>query len=262
MNEGEPRVVVDQAGNRVGVLLDVDEYERLVKASEMLESLRSREEDKGIRFGLYPRREKTDGRPARVSGLSLTGISSSTLHRPPPGGAIARLPWSNPDTIVVVSGLPRSGTSMMMQMLEAGGMDVLTDGRRTADEDNLKGYYEYEKVKALKTDNSWLPRAGGKAVKIISELLRHLPGTHTYRVIFMRRAMEEILASQDRMLIRRGVAPGVQADHGEIARIFPEASSADGNLAFRAVLSFIPSIRTIDRSWRILLARPPGSTPF
>lgn len=124
------------------------------------------------------------------------------------------------DTIVVVSGLPRSGTSMMMQMLEAGGMDVLTDGRRAPDEDNLKGYYEYEKVKALKTDNSWLPRAGGKAVKIISELLRHLPGTHSYRIIFMRRAMEEILASQDRMLIRRGVAPGAQADHGEIARIF------------------------------------------
>ena len=102
-------------------------------------------------------------------------------------------PMADPDTIVVVSGLPRSGTSMMMQMLEAGGMNVLTDGLRTADEDNLKGFFEYEKVKALKTDQSWLPEARGKAVKIISELLKYLPDTHTYRIIFMRRALKEVL---------------------------------------------------------------------
>ena len=126
----------------------------------------------------------------------------------------------DPDTIVVVSGLPRSGTSMMMQMLEAGGMDVLTDGQRTADEDNLKGYFEYEKVKALKSDRSWLLEARGKAVKIISELLKYLPETQTYRIIFMRRALQEVLASQDRMLVRRGVTPGGQAENAEIARVF------------------------------------------
>ena len=157
----------------------------------------------------------------------------------------------DPDTIVVVSGLPRSGTSMMMQMLEAGGMDVLTDGRRTADEDNLKGYYEYEKVKALKTDNSWLPLAAGKAVKIISELLRHLPGTHTYRIIFMRRTMEEILASQDRMLIRRGVAQGAQADHREIARIFRKHLQQT-----ETWLSGQPFIHTLYSDHRQVLVKP------
>ena len=143
---------------------------------------------------------------------------------------------ADPDTIVVVSGLPRSGTSMMMQMLEAGGMNVLTDGLRTADEDNLKGYFEYEKVKALKTDQSWLPEARGKAVKIISELLKYLPDTHTYRIIFMRRALEEVLASQDRMLIRRGVQPGGQADRRRNSAGFPQTSSTDGNLAVRTTL--------------------------
>ena len=156
------------------------------------------------------------------------------------------------DTIVVVSGLPRSGTSMMMQMLEAGGMDVLTDGRRTADEDNLKGYYEFEKVKSLKTDNSWLPRAAGKAVKIISELLRHLPGTHSYRIIFMRRAMEEILASQDRMLIRRGVVQSAQADHEEIARIFRKHLQQT-----ETWLSGQPFIQTLYSDHRQVLANPP-----
>ena len=157
----------------------------------------------------------------------------------------------DPNAIVVVSGLPRSGTSMMMQMLEAGGMGILTDGRRTADEDNLRGYYEYEKVKALKTDNSWLPRAAGKAVKIISELLRHLPETHTYRVIFMRRAMEEILASQDRMLVRRGVAQGEQADHGEIARVFRKHLRQT-----ETWLSRQPFIHTLNTDHRQVLENP------
>ena len=110
----------------------------------------------------------------------------------------------NPDIITVVSGLPRSGTSMMMKMLEAGGMRLLTDDLRAADEDNPKGYYEFERVKQLGHDQSWLEDAKGKAVKIISDLLRYLPQDCTYRVIFLERRMEEILASQKQMLIRRG----------------------------------------------------------
>lgn len=106
--------------------------------------------------------------------------------------------------ITIVSGLPRSGTSMMMMMLKAGGMDILTDNVRRADVDNLKGYYEYEPVKDIETDKSWLALARGKVVKIISALLIHLPEDYTYKVIFMRRKMEEILASQRKMLIRRG----------------------------------------------------------
>lgn len=108
--------------------------------------------------------------------------------------------------IIIVSGLPRSGTSMMMKMLEAGGLVILTDNLRKADEDNPKGYYELEKVKQLdKTeDHSWLQEAGGKVVKIISQLLPKLPDDYQYKVIFMRREMSEILASQKQMLVRRG----------------------------------------------------------
>lgn len=110
-------------------------------------------------------------------------------------------------TITVVSGLPRSGTSMMMKMLEAGGIPPLTDEIREADADNPKGYYEFERVKKLdKGDDDWLDRAEGKAVKVISALLQHLPAGYEYRVIFMERHMPEILASQRKMLVRRGEA--------------------------------------------------------
>jgi len=108
------------------------------------------------------------------------------------------------NTITIVSGLPRSGTSLMMMMLEAGGMPVLTDHIRTADTDNPKGYYEFERVKAIERDQAWLKEADGKAVKMISALLKYLPQNYAYRIIFMRREMEEILASQRQMLIRRG----------------------------------------------------------
>jgi hypothetical protein len=108
--------------------------------------------------------------------------------------------------IAIVSGLPRSGTSMMMKMLEAGGLEVLTDRIREADKDNPKGYYELERVKKLEHDKAWLEKAEGKVVKVISQLLRHLPADYAYKVVFMKREMEEILASQRRMLIRRGEA--------------------------------------------------------
>lgn len=120
------------------------------------------------------------------------------------GGLIRRLRYGAP--IVVVSGLPRSGTSMMMRMLAAGGIPVLEDGQRAADVSNPKGYFEFEAVKDLDKggDLSWLPAARGKAVKIISFLLTHLPERHDYRVVFMRRDLGEVLASQQAMLVRRG----------------------------------------------------------
>lgn len=106
--------------------------------------------------------------------------------------------------ITIVSGLPRSGTSLMMRMLEAGGIPPLTDHERTADEDNPGGYYEFERVKQLeKGDTAWLTEAQGKAVKVISALLRHLPENHHYRVIFMERELDEVLASQQKMLVNR-----------------------------------------------------------
>lgn len=106
--------------------------------------------------------------------------------------------------ITVVSGLPRSGTSMMMKMLEAGGKQVLTDNLRTADEDNLKGYYEDERVKAIHEDNAWIGEAEGQVVKVISYLLKYLPEGHEYRIIFMERKISEVLASQKKMMQRRG----------------------------------------------------------
>jgi len=115
------------------------------------------------------------------------------------------------DPVIVVSGLPRSGTSMMMRMLEAGGIAPFTDGERRADIDNPEGYYEYERVKDLEKDpdKSWVRQARGRALKVISFLLRHLPSENDYRVIYMRRNLDEVLKSQDKMLDRLGnPAPG------------------------------------------------------
>lgn len=121
-------------------------------------------------------------------------------------------PVLSSEIITVVSGLPRSGTSMMMKMLEAGGLSPVTDNIRTADEDNPKGYYELEKVKEMKADTSWMPEARGKVIKVISALLQDLPSDYRYRVVFMRREMSEILASQRQMLIRRGQEPNKVPD--------------------------------------------------
>lgn len=120
------------------------------------------------------------------------------------------------EPVVVVSGLPRSGTSMMMKMLEAGGLPIMTDGTRGADRDNPKGYFEYERVKDLEreTDKSYLRAARGKALKVISFLIKDLPDDNDYRVIFMRRDLEEVLASQDKMIERLG---GADASAGQEA---------------------------------------------
>lgn len=124
------------------------------------------------------------------------------------------------ESVVVVSGLPRSGTSLMMKMLEAGGIPPLTDGERAADDDNPKGYYEFERVKKLREgDIFWLPDAKGKAVKVIGALLPYLPNEFNYRVLFMRRAMPEILASQRKMLENRGEDPDKISDR-QIAQEF------------------------------------------
>lgn len=121
--------------------------------------------------------------------------------------------------ITIVSGLPRSGTSLMMQMLAAGGMPILSDGERQADVDNPRGYLEWERIKQLRTDPGCIAEAEGKAVKAISFLLPSLPAGHEYRVIFMQRPLPEILASQEVMLHHRGTAkPGV--DNAMIAAKF------------------------------------------
>lgn len=123
--------------------------------------------------------------------------------------------------IFIVSGLPRSGTSLMMQMLAAGGIPSLTDHERTADNDNPHGYLEYERVKQLPTgDTAWLAHAEGQVVKVISALLTALPATYEYRVLLMQRDLDEVLASQRVMLARRGEPLPSAAEEAELRTIF------------------------------------------
>lgn len=120
---------------------------------------------------------------------------------------------------IIVSGLPRSGTSMMMKMLESGGLPIMTDQVREADVDNPKGYYEYERVKDLETetDKSYVREARGKVLKVISFLLKDLPSDNFYRIVFMRRDIEEVLASQNKMLDHRNEENQVEDDRmGEL----------------------------------------------
>ena len=124
--------------------------------------------------------------------------------------------WSDVDpseVVTIVSGLPRSGTSMMMQMLDRGGLAPFTDGKREADSDNPKGYYEHEKAIGLARDQSWIPEVRGKCVKLIGQLLPALPlADQKYRVVFMDRDLREISRSQRDMLKRLGRSGGDLSD--------------------------------------------------
>jgi hypothetical protein len=123
--------------------------------------------------------------------------------------------------VTVVSGLPRSGTSLMMQMLSAGGIPALTDEVRAADEDNPRGYLEFERVKRIKQDTSWLDEARGKVVKMVHLLLYDLPPDRPYRVVFMRRNLDEVLASQRKMLERQG-KQGAQISEAQLRKVFDD----------------------------------------
>ena len=118
------------------------------------------------------------------------------------------------DPIIIVSGLPRSGTSMMMRMLEAGGVPIMSDAERGADIDNPKGYFEYARTKDLEkeTDKSYLREGRGKALKVISFLIKNLPDDNDYRIVFMRRNLDEVLTSQGKMIDRLGTEDAGVAD--------------------------------------------------
>jgi len=121
--------------------------------------------------------------------------------------------------ITIVAGLPRSGTSMMMQAIEAGGIPALTDGIREKDVDNPKGYYEFEAVKKTRADSSWVSEAEGKVVKMVYSLLYDLPDDHEYRVVFLQRDIKEVLASQKKMLERTG-NKGANISEEKLAELF------------------------------------------
>ena len=123
--------------------------------------------------------------------------------------------WRYGDAVIIVSGLPRSGTSLYMNMLQAGGLPLMTDAVRTADHDNPQGYFEMERVKRLgeETDKSWVREARGKGLKVISHLLKELPDDNCYRIIFALRGLGEVLASQNAMLARQGQPNPVDERH-------------------------------------------------
>ncbi len=152
--------------------------------------------------------------------------------------------------ITVVSGMPRSGTSLMMQMLNAGGVPALTDKRRAPDPHNPRGYFEYEAVKHLARDASWIGLARGKAVKIMYRLLRYLPQEFEYRIVFMERALDEIFASQKDMLRASGDAAANQDERPMIAAFRTELDEV------RAWLAAQSNIRTIFAPYGEILASP------
>ena len=156
------------------------------------------------------------------------------------------------EPIIVVSGLPRSGTSMMMQMLEAGGVEPMTDGLRTADESNPQGYYELEKVKDLEhaADKLWLRDARGRAVKIIAFLMRFLPETFNYRVIFMHRRLDEVLASQTKMLAKLGET--TETEDPRMRELF-----ADNLARTKSQLAYRPCFETLHVKYRDVIEDGP-----
>jgi predicted AlkP superfamily phosphohydrolase/phosphomutase/tetratricopeptide (TPR) repeat protein len=179
-------------------------------------------------------------RPASIAGFS----------------ARESLPPLDGETVVVVSGLPRSGTSMLMQMLAAGGLPVLTDGERAADENNPRGYLELEAVKRLgrDPDPAWLDQAGGKAVKIVAPLLSHLPMGKTYRIVFMERPLREIVASQAAMLKNLGKEGGRLSERQLAAAYLKQVDTV------RAVLAAHPErVKVLAVDYHAALADPAGT---
>lgn len=156
------------------------------------------------------------------------------------------------DYVTIVSGLPRSGTSMAMRMLAEGGIPALTDNVRKADEDNPEGYWEFEPVKQTRKDPSWVPTAVGKCVKMVYRLLYDLPPEYSYRVVFMRRALEEVIASQNVMLDRHGKSGGELSDAQLVETFRRELDRVYGWLARQ------PNFRTLYVDYNEILASAAG----
>ncbi len=165
--------------------------------------------------------------------------------------APTHLPIGAPAPVIVVSGLPRSGTSMMMKMLEAGGLPVMIDGLRAPDPDNPEGYYELERVKELdKGDTAWIGEARGQGIKVISALLEFLPKDLNYRVVFIHRQIEEVLRSQRKMLARRGENAADVSD-AEMAELFAKHLAK-----VKAWLREQPNFAVLDVDYNAMLQDP------
>ncbi len=159
-----------------------------------------------------------------------------------------------PAPVIVVSGLPRSGTSLLMAILHAAGVPLYSDGRRAADASNPHGYHEHEAVKHLASDATWLPRAAGHAVKIVVPLVRHLPAGLPARVLLLDRAVDEILASQAAMLARAGRSAAPATVLAPVfARLWQESH--------QALLAAAPAVQTLVVPHRVLIHEPATILP-
>ena len=165
---------------------------RAVRGTDWIEERRKEHEEMAEQI------EARKAKEEEAKGAKETKTEVESAPTTVPVGVLEKL------TITIVSGLPRSGTSMMMQMLAAGGLTAFTDAKREADESNPRGYFEHDRVKALAKDSTWLPEADDMAVKVVAPLLRYLPAGPAYRIVFMERDIEEILRSQSTMLARDG----------------------------------------------------------
>jgi hypothetical protein len=161
----------------------------------------------------------------------------------------------SPLPVTVVSGLPRSGTSLAMQMIHAGGIPALTDGQRTSDDSNPRGYFELERVKQLKQDKSWLDDAAGKVVKVIHLLLAELPDDRPYRVVFMQRDLREVVQSQATMLAHSGRTGGQLAPERLIAVYEQQLKTVEQWLAAR------PNFSVLRVPYAQLVSDPAGVVP-
>ncbi len=159
----------------------------------------------------------------------------------------------NRGEIVVVSGLPRSGTSLMMQMLDAGGIEIFTDKVRQPDENNPKGFYEHEKVKGLARQSRWMKDARGKGVKVISQLVKFLPANFSYKIIIMQRDIQEVVLSQHKMLVRDGKAKE------DTYPIKMERNFQKAYTNARAYAQKQPFIEFIEMKYTDVLSDPTGS---
>jgi len=156
----------------------------------------------------------------------------------------------NAPEITIVSGLPRSGTSLLMQMLDAGGLKALTDNVRAGDEDNPRGYFELEAVKRTREDLSWLDQAAGRAVKMVHVLLYDLPPDRSYRVLFVKRDLREVVRSQEVMLRRRGAEGANLTDEQLISAYERQLAKIERWLAGQ------PSFQVLHVSYNDLMADP------
>ena len=182
--------------------------------SQLLRRDRTRLGEAGLHMALasHERKKRKQARQERA-----VGADSAIAATPRPRDV--EPPTDRSRLVIIVSGLPRSGTSMMMQMLAAGGLTPYTDGMRVADVDNPRGYFEHENATRLHRDHSWLPEARGKTVKIVAQLLPRLPLGEEYRIVFMHRAMHEVSASQSVMLRRLG-KEGAKLSTRQLERIY------------------------------------------